>query len=101
MTPEKKNPPKTPIVGFSLFRRTYLNNIFTLLLFQRMHSGSQNFSENVSFRAPGLKVLSSDRMEGGREGEGERERGRGGEGVEEWTDTVAVGGGVWLGEDGE
>lgn len=56
-----------------------------------MHSGdlcSQNFSENVYFGAPGLKVLSSDRMEGGTRREGAR---KGGEGVEEWTDTVAVG----------
>lgn len=56
-------------------------------------------SENVYSGAPGLKVLSPDRMEGGRRREGERE-GKGG-GIEEWTDTGNGGGGVWLGEDGE
>lgn len=43
-------------------------------------------------------MLSSDRTEGGRRREGAR---KGGEGVEEWTDTGNGGGGVWLGEDGE
>lgn len=71
-------------------------------------------SESVCFGAPVRKVLSPDRMEGGRrreggkegkggsEGkgmEGGREGGRGG--IEEWTDTGNGGGGVWLGEDGE
>lgn len=74
-------------------------------------------SESVCFGAPVLKVLSPDRMKGGREGgrrrkggregkggsegNGGRERGGGGGGIEEWTDTGNGGGGVWLGEDGE
>lgn len=68
-----------------------------------MHSNSSCLEDtifvNVCLGAPGLKVLSPDRMKEERRREGGRKRREGG--IEEWTDTGSKGGGVWLGEDGE